>query len=104
MTWLVSRDLWQERLAFRDLLRVDPAVRDEYAALKDGLAAEHRADVDAYTQGKREFVERVLATVESRQVSADFAVPVKAEPPSPPSLGLRLSLGLWRANCGRLVP
>jgi GrpB-like predicted nucleotidyltransferase (UPF0157 family) len=56
-------DLWQERLGFRDLLRADPALQDEYAALKDALAAEHRADVDAYTQGKREFVGRVLATV-----------------------------------------
>jgi GrpB-like predicted nucleotidyltransferase (UPF0157 family) len=56
-------DLWRERLGFRDLLRADPALQDEYAALKDALAAEHRADVDAYTQGKREFVGRVLATV-----------------------------------------
>ena len=56
-------NLWQERLAFRDLLRADHALRDEYAALKDALAAEHRADVESYTQGKREFVERVLATV-----------------------------------------
>jgi GrpB-like predicted nucleotidyltransferase (UPF0157 family) len=56
-------DLWQERLAFRDVLRVDPALRAEYAALKNGLAAEHPVDVDAYTQGKRAFVARVLATV-----------------------------------------
>jgi GrpB-like predicted nucleotidyltransferase (UPF0157 family) len=60
---LPGSDLWQERLAFRDVLRGDPALRAEYAALKDVLAAEHRADVDAYTEGKRAFVTRVLATV-----------------------------------------
>jgi GrpB-like predicted nucleotidyltransferase (UPF0157 family) len=55
-------DLWRERLAFRDLLRADRSLRDEYADLKLKLAREHR-DVDAYTAGKREFVARVLALV-----------------------------------------
>ena len=54
-------DLWRERLAFRDALRVDSALAAEYEALKVRLAEEHAADVGAYTAGKRDFVVRVLA-------------------------------------------
>jgi GrpB-like predicted nucleotidyltransferase (UPF0157 family) len=49
-------DLWRERLAFRDALRADQALRDEYAAWK----AEH-AGVDGYLARKRPLVMRVLA-------------------------------------------
>src|SRR5437763_16098634 len=55
-------DLWNERLAFRDALRADPKLVAEYAALKLRLAEKHRDDLEAYTAGKREFVERVLAS------------------------------------------
>ena len=54
-------DLWNERLAFRDTLRADPALAAEYEALKLRLAGEHPDDVGAYTTAKREFVARVLA-------------------------------------------
>jgi GrpB-like predicted nucleotidyltransferase (UPF0157 family) len=49
-------------LAFRDVLRKDPAVRDAYATLKDRLAAQHRTDRDAYTDAKSEFIRSVLRT------------------------------------------
>ncbi len=49
-------DLWRERLAFRDALRADPALREEYAAYKRS----HFGD-SAYTSGKRPLVGRVLA-------------------------------------------
>src|ERR671931_773435 len=52
--------LWRERLAFRDALRADPSLAAEYEALKLKLARRHGADVQAYTDGKREFVHRVL--------------------------------------------
>ncbi|MFC7546382.1 GrpB family protein [Plantactinospora sp. GCM10030261] len=52
--------LWRERLTFRDALRADAGLRDEYQALKLRLAGEHD-DVAAYTADKREFVARVLA-------------------------------------------
>lgn len=55
-------DLWHERLAFRDALRADRALLDEYQALKLRLAQEHGADVLAYTSDKRAFVARVLAS------------------------------------------
>ena len=52
--------LWRERLAFRDALRADPSLAAEYEALKLRLARRHLGDVRAYTDGKREFVHRVL--------------------------------------------
>jgi GrpB-like predicted nucleotidyltransferase (UPF0157 family) len=54
-------DLWRERLAFRDALRRDPTLAAEYEALKRRLGEEHRADLRAYTAGKRDFLTRVLA-------------------------------------------
>jgi GrpB-like predicted nucleotidyltransferase (UPF0157 family) len=49
-------DLWQERLAFRDALRLDPKLRGEYAEWK--LA---HAGADGYTESKWPFVARVLS-------------------------------------------
>lgn len=56
----VDSNLWRERLGFRDALRQDGGLRDEYAALKQALSQE--ADLAAYTDGKRAFVLAVLAT------------------------------------------
>jgi len=53
-------DLWRERLAFRDALRADAELAAEYGALKLRLAEEHSDDLEAYTNGKRAFVGRVL--------------------------------------------
>jgi GrpB-like predicted nucleotidyltransferase (UPF0157 family) len=54
--------LWRERLTFRDALRADAALRDEYAALKLRLATAHGTDLSGYTADKRDFVARVLGT------------------------------------------
>jgi GrpB-like predicted nucleotidyltransferase (UPF0157 family) len=53
--------LWHDRLAFRDALRGDAALRDAYAALKQRLALEYRSDREAYTDAKSPFVAQVLA-------------------------------------------
>lgn len=53
-------DCYREQVAFRDYLRENPPVADEYAALKRALADEYHDDRAAYTAGKREFVEDVL--------------------------------------------
>lgn len=53
--------LWRERLAFRDALRADPALREEYQVLKQHLARRHGDDGTAYSADKRAFVARVLA-------------------------------------------
>ncbi len=56
----IGSPLWQDRLAFRDALRRDPALCAAYAALKQSLAAAHRHDRDAYTAAKGPFVAQVL--------------------------------------------
>ncbi|HLI65941.1 MAG TPA: GrpB family protein [Caulobacteraceae bacterium] len=53
--------LWLERLAFRDRLRADPAVRDAYRDLKLGLADRFRDDREAYTEAKTDFILTMLA-------------------------------------------
>jgi GrpB-like predicted nucleotidyltransferase (UPF0157 family) len=47
-------------LTFRDTLRADPDLRDDYADLKRRLAVEHRNNRNAYTNAKTDFVEQVL--------------------------------------------
>ena len=47
-------------VAFRDALRADDRLRDEYARLKDGLAAAHPDNRNAYTNAKAEFVSQAL--------------------------------------------
>jgi GrpB-like predicted nucleotidyltransferase (UPF0157 family) len=47
-------------LAFRDALRADPVLRQEYALLKAQLAAQHRHHRAAYTDAKTTFVQRTL--------------------------------------------
>ncbi|GAB3838113.1 GrpB family protein [Dactylosporangium cerinum] len=53
-------EYWHKRLEFRDRLRRDPAVRAEYAALKERLAAEHPHDTDRYTGAKAPFILSIL--------------------------------------------
>jgi GrpB-like predicted nucleotidyltransferase (UPF0157 family) len=52
-------------LSFRDLLRTDPAIAREYERLKEELAERHPNDRDAYTDGKAEFVAKVLGGLPS---------------------------------------
>ncbi|CAN5478650.1 GrpB family protein [soil metagenome] len=53
--------LWDEYVFFRDALREDPAVRDEYESLKRKLAEKFRDQRDSYTASKGDFVKRVVA-------------------------------------------
>ncbi len=46
----------ERRLRFRDRLRADPALANEYVALKRALAERYRDDREAYTEAKSEFV------------------------------------------------
>jgi GrpB-like predicted nucleotidyltransferase (UPF0157 family) len=53
--------VWEEEhLRFRDYLRAHPDVRDAYGALKRELADRHRGDRLLYTEGKTEFILRVM--------------------------------------------
>lgn len=55
--------LWRERLAFRDVLRTNAKVADEYATLKQELACRFEFDREAYTDAKLPFIERVLRSI-----------------------------------------
>ena len=52
--------LWQERLAFRDALRMNPALAQEYCSLKLRLAKQYPHDREAYTDGKAPFIASVV--------------------------------------------
>ena len=52
-------EMWQ-RLAFRDYLRAHPEEAQTYERLKRRLAAEHRADREAYTDAKSVYVDSVM--------------------------------------------
>jgi GrpB-like predicted nucleotidyltransferase (UPF0157 family) len=57
----VGSATWIERLAFRDRLRADASARLAYAALKHELAGRCGDDREAYTEGKTDFVRRIVA-------------------------------------------
>jgi GrpB-like predicted nucleotidyltransferase (UPF0157 family) len=57
---------WDEQLRFRDALRADPGLRDEYAAVKSRLARAHASDRERYTDEKGAFVVRALRNLEAR--------------------------------------
>jgi ribosomal-protein-serine acetyltransferase len=64
---LVSdREQLDLRLRFRDRLRTDPALAQEYAALKRALAEHYRDDREAYTDAKAGFVKRWSAAAGPR--------------------------------------
>ena len=54
---------WRDRLAFRDALRGNTELADEYQTLKLRLARAHAHDREAYTEGKTPFVQSVLNRV-----------------------------------------
>jgi len=57
--------LWRDRVAFRDRLRGEPAIRSAYEEIKVALAAKHREDREAYTEAKTGFVQSVLGQLTS---------------------------------------
>lgn len=59
---------WQDQLAFRDALRADPGLANDYAELKRTLANKHGRGV-AYTQAKTDFIRRALASIGHRPQS-----------------------------------
>jgi GrpB-like predicted nucleotidyltransferase (UPF0157 family) len=48
-------------LVFRDHLRANPDARDAYLALKQDLATRFRDDREAYSKGKTDFVDGIVA-------------------------------------------
>jgi GrpB-like predicted nucleotidyltransferase (UPF0157 family) len=54
---------WEDvaHILFRDSLRSNPSLAQEYEALKRHLAGRHHSDVEAYADAKSEFVREVLS-------------------------------------------
>lgn len=52
--------LWKERILFRDLLRSNKEIANEYSQLKLDLAARYREDRETYTQAKGPFIQQAL--------------------------------------------
>lgn len=65
-----SSNFYAEKLLFRDYLRAHREAFDEYRALKKRLARLHAHDRASYTEGKRVFVERVLALAQMKTFDA----------------------------------
>ncbi len=62
--------LWRQHLHFRDALRQEPPLREQYATLKRALAATYAGDKAAYTEAKAPFIRQVLASNPTRAASA----------------------------------
>ena len=56
-----GHEQWASMLAFRDYLRSHPGDAQRYEALKRALAVKFRDNRRAYTNGKAEFVQAILA-------------------------------------------
>ena len=52
--------LWNERLKFRDILRKNDGIAQQYANLKQTLAKQNSVDREAYTENKWPFIQSVL--------------------------------------------
>ncbi|HEX9084496.1 MAG TPA: GrpB family protein [Gemmatimonadaceae bacterium] len=62
-------DFWHEHLTFRNLLRLDPVLREQYASLKRQLAMKYPRDRESYIDGKGPFIREVLGrTTAARQL------------------------------------
>jgi GrpB-like predicted nucleotidyltransferase (UPF0157 family) len=57
---------WREQLAFRDALRKSAELGHEYAALKQEPAGRYAWDLDAYTEGRTEFIQEALFGLPSK--------------------------------------
>jgi len=62
--------LWEQHLYFRNALRDQPALREQYATLKRALAVAHAGHKAAYTEAKAPFIRQVLASKTTRAASA----------------------------------
>jgi GrpB-like predicted nucleotidyltransferase (UPF0157 family) len=56
---------WNQHLRFRDALRANSDLRDEYAAIKSRLASTYADDRERYTDQKAAFVSRVMRDLDT---------------------------------------
>ena len=58
---------WRDYIFFRDCLNAHPDAAAEYERLKLGLMEEYKNDRLSYTEGKAEFIEKILNLREGRE-------------------------------------
>ena len=58
----VGNNFWDSQLDFRDKLRNNPKLAQEYADLKKKLAIKFKNDREGYTEAKTEFVKKALSS------------------------------------------
>ena len=56
----INNSEWIEKLLFRDYLRLNPEVAEEYALLKKELASQYHFDRTTYTKKKEPFIKTVI--------------------------------------------
>lgn len=56
---------WKKHIVFRDFLRRNAQIAEDYFNLKKELAAKYRTDRLGYTEAKTTFIESVLAKAKS---------------------------------------
>ena len=67
----IDSDDWTDNLLFRDYLRSHPDMAEQYAALKQELAATYATDRRAYTESKAPFIQEVLHRAKGNGVQID---------------------------------
>jgi len=63
---------WANYIRFREILRQDPEVREQYARLKAELEAKYADDRPSYTASKHDFIRRVLGMERKPYKAPDF--------------------------------
>ncbi|QFT33634.1 dephospho-CoA kinase/protein folding accessory domain-containing protein [Labrenzia sp. THAF82] len=61
---------WNAYLSFRDIMRVNAQLREQYSRLKNRLAAAHSNDRGSYTAAKASFIQEVLSMQESDRLKS----------------------------------
>lgn len=62
-----------QTILFRDHLRLHAQARNEYAQLKQALAAKYSHNREAYTRAKHDFIQQVVR-ISARQQLSDGAI------------------------------
>jgi len=55
-----NSDRWRSRVLFRDILRNNAGIREQYAVLKKRLSIQYTDDRESYTDAKSDFIRQVL--------------------------------------------
>jgi GrpB-like predicted nucleotidyltransferase (UPF0157 family) len=55
----IGGEFWERHISFRDYLRRNPVVAEQYASLKKELAAREWEDVNEYADAKTEFIKEI---------------------------------------------